>query len=152
MGSPFRPVAVDSPQRHRERRVPCRGCARGGRGWETGDCDFDAETRRRGDKRREAAQSKRGRARRQRRMGASGEKTFCRGGTEEEEPELGSDWQAEARPTNACPRGGRGWETGDCDFDAETRRRGDKRREAAQSKRGRARRQRRMVASGEKTF
>src|ERR1019366_1273561 len=63
---------------------------------------------------------------------------------------LGSDWQAEARPTKACPRGGRGWETGDCDFDAETRRRGDKRREAAKSKRGRARRQQRMVAFGEK--
>jgi hypothetical protein len=27
---------------------------RGGVGWETGDCDFDAETRRRGDRRREA--------------------------------------------------------------------------------------------------
>ena len=36
----------------------------------------------------------------------------------------------------------------ECDFDAEARRRGDKRREAAQSKKGRARRQRRMVAFG----
>src|ERR1039457_1826416 len=34
------------------------------------------------------------------------------------------------------------------DCDAEARRRGEKRREAAQSKRGRARRQRRMVAFG----
>src|ERR1017187_3429724 len=36
----------------------------------------------------------------------------------------------------------------ECDFDAEARRRGDKRGETAQSKRGRARRQRRMVAFG----
>src|ERR1035441_10152150 len=40
----------------------------------------------------------------------------------------------------------------ECYFDAEARRRGEKRREAAQSKRGRARRQRRMVAfSSERT-
>ena len=55
-----------------KRRVLCHGVARGGRGWETRECDFDAEARRRGDQRREAAQSKRGRARRQRRMVAFG--------------------------------------------------------------------------------
>src|ERR1039457_5260481 len=31
--------------------------------------------------------------------------TRSRGGTEEEESELRSDWQAEARPTKACPHG-----------------------------------------------
>src|ERR1039458_3624752 len=55
-----------------KRRVPCHGRGRGGTGWATRECDFDAEARRRGDKRGEAAQSKRGRARRQRRMVAFG--------------------------------------------------------------------------------
>src|ERR1035441_8731955 len=44
-----------------KRRVLCHGVARGGRGWETRESDFDAE-----------AESKRGRARRQRRMVAFG--------------------------------------------------------------------------------
>src|ERR1019366_8396768 len=44
-------------------------------------------------------------------------------------------------------RGGTGWATRECDFDAETRRRGERRGEAT-TKRERARRQRRNVASG----
>src|ERR1035441_3307780 len=48
---------------------------------------------------------------------------------------------------NGRARGGMGWETRECNFDAETRRRGDRRREATRKKE-RARRQRRNVAFG----
>src|ERR1019366_5669267 len=95
---------VPSPRRRRDkRRVPCRGRSRGGTGRETRECDFDAEARRRGDKRGEAAQSKRGRARRQRRMVASGsERTGFR--RENQEKIGGSRMRALAR----MERGGSG--------------------------------------------
>src|ERR1035441_7590066 len=48
---------------------------------------------------------------------------------------------------NGRARGGMGWESRECDFDAETRRRGDRRREETRKKE-RARRQRRNVAFG----
>src|ERR1017187_444120 len=57
-----------SPQR---RRAQCHGRARGGMGWAIRECDFDAETRRRRDRRIEATR-KRERARRQRRNVAFG--------------------------------------------------------------------------------
>src|ERR1035438_8828980 len=55
-----------------EAQSSCHGRGRGGTGWETRECNFDAEARRRGGRRGEAAQAKRGRARRQRRMVAFG--------------------------------------------------------------------------------
>src|ERR1035441_4935087 len=78
--------AYSTQRRRDKRRTQCHGRARGGMGWAIRECDFDAETRRRGDRRREATR-KRERARRQRRNVAfdsarwvSGEKTKTRCG------------------------------------------------------------------------
>src|ERR1035438_5925502 len=62
----------DAENAEESAEAQCHGRARGGRGREARECDFDAEARRRGDKRGGAAKSKRGRARRQRRMVAFG--------------------------------------------------------------------------------
>src|ERR1017187_7360798 len=113
---------AETQRTQRKRRAQCHGRARDEGGWATRKCDFDAETRRRGDRRREATR-KRERARRQRRNVAfgsarsgyrreKGETTSTEGtgfmhcpvrcAERDKTSELRSDWQAEGRPT--CTR------------------------------------------------
>ena len=69
-----------------------------------------------------------------------------RGSQANDERLLPAQWAPSANPADE-PLGGLGWETRECDFDVETRRRRDRRREATR-RRERARRQRRNVAFG----
>src|ERR1017187_2246304 len=98
---------------------------RGGMGGERRECDFDAEARRRGDKRGEAEKRR------------SQEKTSAEtaedGGLRCGAGALFGEQLAE-KQWGSQDRGGMGGEPRECDFDAEARRRGDKRGEAAKSR------------------